>query len=108
MSSTDGYCSLVTFEEGEIGVPYKKTVLNSPAGSKVTVPTEMSQLPISQALPSQIPHSQPPLATSDISAGMNIHKATANQGGSVPVSKLEPRRIAMTTLGTNVVPNTAG
>ena len=27
VSSTDGYCTLVTFEEGELGTPYKDQVV---------------------------------------------------------------------------------
>ena len=27
VSSTDGYCTLVTFEEGELGIPYKDQVV---------------------------------------------------------------------------------
>ncbi|XP_038077841.1 chromatin assembly factor 1 subunit B-like isoform X2 [Patiria miniata] len=113
VSSTDGFCSLVAFEEGEIGVPYKKAqvVPLATVGSKVTAPTEVSsaKLATNQILPGQVPASQHQPVTNETTAGMNIHKVTANQGGSVPVvAKVEPRRISLTTLGTNTAPKATG
>ena len=105
---------MVTFEEGEIGVPYKKeqVVPESTMGSNVTAPNETacSKPPTTNAvLLSQALVSQPQQVTNEMPAGMNIHKATANPGGSVPVvAKVETRRVALTTLNNTTALKTTG
>ncbi|XP_022107613.1 chromatin assembly factor 1 subunit B-like [Acanthaster planci] len=113
VSSTDGYCSLVTFEEGEIGVPYKTApvVPVATVGSNVTAASETAcgKPPTSVIPASQASFGQAKPVTSETLAGMNVHKVTANQGGSASaVAKVEPRRIALTTLGTSTAPKTTG
>ncbi len=83
MSSTDGFCSLVTFEEGEIGIPFEKAPVKPIAteAPKVnTQPAGSTSVSSNQAQP--LP--------------MNIHNVKTNQGEDVIIRKIEPRRVSPT------------
>ncbi|XP_033636137.1 chromatin assembly factor 1 subunit B-like isoform X1 [Asterias rubens] len=83
VSSTDGFCSLVTFEEGEIGIPFEKAPIKPIA---TEAPKVNSQAAGSTSVSSN--QAQPP--------PLNIHDVKANQGEAVIIRKIEPRRVSPT------------
>lgn len=81
VSSTDGYCTIITFDEGELGVPYIDTVKELTEDKSVK--SSPSESPVSS-------RSEDPVTMDTDSADLNLVLETSNddiQNGSSPAVK---------------------
>ncbi|XP_047456980.1 chromatin assembly factor 1 subunit B [Mugil cephalus] len=96
VSSTDGYCSFLSFSPGELGTPLKE-----PPTLEVFVPSSGAEKKGKKAKNSSPPVSQPPAPAAQTNPGKDAPSPTApEEKKSTPnvKSKPQPRRITLNTL----------
>uniref|UniRef100_A0A8C5IIQ6 Chromatin assembly factor 1 subunit B n=1 Tax=Junco hyemalis TaxID=40217 RepID=A0A8C5IIQ6_JUNHY len=112
ISSTDGYCSFVTFEEDELGVPLKEKPqipVRTPGGTAADKKAKKSQSHKAISPGSRLPEGTPPSKDPPVqprtpsTAGMELPstpvgiRATPVPSPATPVAP-QPRRVTLTTL----------